>query len=464
MSFYSAILRNSIYPYILKHDGHTKAQEYYEFFMESQYWSREKLLNYQNEKLVNLLNYAYKNCPFYSKAFDSRGLKPADIQSPADLVKLPILKRQDLFDHRDEIVSRAYDINKLVKKFSGGSTGIQAEVYRNENTGLEKLGMSWRHDNWMGRERCDKLAYLWPAAMDLVGDVSWKFKIKTRYLLREVIYNAGAAKEAAIRKIHDDYTRFNPEYIKCFPSALFLYVTSCQKLGLRLNPVKGILSTGEPLYPHQRQLFEEVYQANIVDMYGARETGNNACECSRHNGLHIAVETCLVEFIKDGRQVKPGEEGEIFITDFTNEAFPLIRYQINDYGMPLEGECDCGRSLPRMTAGVGRIQDDIFAPDGTRLSGITLCVHLTNGLTVKIGQVQVIQTTLDNFRVVITDEPKPDQVIYDFIDKTMKTIISPDINVEIEVVKEIPFEKSGKFRALKSELPEEVKKRLNLIK
>lgn len=463
MSLYSALLRKTVYPYVLRHDGHTKAQAYYDFFKESQFWSREKLLEYQNEKLIHLLDYAYKNCPFYTKAFDSRGLKPSDIKSAADLVKLPILKRQDLFDHREEIVSRAYDLNKLVKKFSGGSSGIQAEVYRNENTFLEKLGMSWRHDSWMGRERCDKLAYIWPAAMDLVPDASWKFQIKQRYMLREMIYNAGAAKADQIKKIHENYTKFNPDYVKCFASALYLFVTSCQKLGLELKPVKGVLSTGEPLYPYQRQLFEETFQTNIVDMYGARETGNNACECEKNNGLHIAVETCLVEFVKDGQHVAPGEEGEIFITDFTNDAFPLIRYQINDYGIPLAGDCGCGRGLPRMTAGVGRIQDDIFAPDGTRLSGVTLNVHLTNGLVVQIGQMQIIQRELDRFHVIITDDPKPTPAVYEYINKTMRDIISEDIKIDIEVVKEIPYEKSGKFRFIKSELPEEYKKRLNII-
>ncbi len=57
------------------------------------------------------------------------------------------------------------------------------------------------------------------------------------------------------------------------------------------------------------------------------------------------METSIVEFIRDGKPVEPGAEGEIFVTDLTNLAFPLIRYQIDDYGFPPGTECASGRGL-----------------------------------------------------------------------------------------------------------------------
>jgi len=57
----------------------------YSFLQESQWWSKEKLEEYQMQQLEKLLNHAYNNVPYYKKVFDERGLKPKDIQDFDDL-------------------------------------------------------------------------------------------------------------------------------------------------------------------------------------------------------------------------------------------------------------------------------------------------------------------------------------------------------------------------------------------
>jgi phenylacetate-coenzyme A ligase PaaK-like adenylate-forming protein len=54
-------------------------------------------------------------------------------------------------------------------------------------------------------------------------------------------------------------------------------------------------------------------------------------ECKEHDGLHLSMETMIVELIvreRDGtiRHARPGETGEVVITDLHNLAQPLIRY------------------------------------------------------------------------------------------------------------------------------------------
>ena len=51
----------------------------------------------QKKKLARLVKVAYKN-PFYRKRFDECGLTPKDIQTPEDLLKLPLLKKAELRD------------------------------------------------------------------------------------------------------------------------------------------------------------------------------------------------------------------------------------------------------------------------------------------------------------------------------------------------------------------------------
>ena len=54
--------------------------EAYNFLQESQWWSKERLEEYQIQQLSKLLNHSYENVPYYRKVFDERGLKPKDIQ------------------------------------------------------------------------------------------------------------------------------------------------------------------------------------------------------------------------------------------------------------------------------------------------------------------------------------------------------------------------------------------------
>jgi phenylacetate-CoA ligase len=188
-------------------------------------------------------------------------------------------------------------------------------------------------------------------------------------------------------------------------------------------------------------------------MYGSRETGNTSCECSAHNGRHIAMETSLVEFVNDNKPVEYGETGEILITDLTNFAFPLIRYRINDYGVPQDKRCSCGRNLKLMSSAVGRVQDDIYSADGTRMSGLTFSVHLLTAFDRPIGQLQVVQKSYTDFVVRIKDKPEPTRETMDFIRSQMHKILGEAITIDIQVVREIPHEKSGKTRFVICEVP-----------
>ena len=55
-------------------------RETYAFLQESQWWSRERLEEYQLAQLGKLLDHAYENVPYYRRVFDERGLKPRDIK------------------------------------------------------------------------------------------------------------------------------------------------------------------------------------------------------------------------------------------------------------------------------------------------------------------------------------------------------------------------------------------------
>src|SRR5665648_516292 len=85
----------------------------YNFLQESQWWSKEKLEEYQMRELEKLLKHAYENVPYYRRVFDERGLKPKDIQSLIDLKKLPYMTKEIIRDNLEDLIARNYPRSKL---------------------------------------------------------------------------------------------------------------------------------------------------------------------------------------------------------------------------------------------------------------------------------------------------------------------------------------------------------------
>ena len=453
MSIYSKILSKTIIPLLLAREGQSSAFEHYKLFQKSQYWPLEKIQEYQLKKLQKLVKHCYANTVYYKNLMDEHGISPDSIKTLSDIKKFPVLTRDITFAKQEEFFAKGFDKSQLQQFTSGGTTGQYAKLFRDHESFNIKLAMAWRFESWMGKQLGDKVALVWPAAMDINLNEPFRTRFKNRYLQRIMIFNAGGLDEESLAYIHKGLSKFKPKFLRVFPSALFGYTEYCIEHNLKHPPYKGILSTGEPLSANEKKLFEQTYNCPVFDMYGSREVGNTSGECEKQTGMHLAMETLITEFVdENGQDIEHGKEGEIIVTDLTNYAFPLIRYTINDYGMPMKGTCSCGRELLRMDKALGRVSDIIYRPDGSKILGHVLGIAITfEGPP--IGQSQIIQNTYTDFHVKITNKPKPTQEILDFIEREMKHLIGESINVTIEIVDEIPKEKSGKMQFVKCLIP-----------
>jgi phenylacetate-CoA ligase len=203
------------------------------------------------------------------------------------------------------------------------------------------------------------------------------------------------------------------------------------------------ITTAESLTPEERTTIEGVLQCPTFDRYGCREFSVVASQCEARDGLHIAAETFLVEFLVDGRHAEPGEPGAIIITDLLNEATPFIRYRIGDIGAPMAGQCSCGRGLPRMEMVAGRITDFIHTADGRWISGVAINTYLISQLP-GVRQAQIVQDTCDHLRFRLVPLPEGCETVRKFLSERVPGIFGPAMTHEIEWVDQIAPEPSGK--------------------
>ena len=156
---YSLIAENIIYPLGDLALG-TSVIKYYHWLQKTQWWSPEQLKELQDQKLIKLIEHTYSNVPYYRQLFDSLGLTPEDIQTTDDLKKLPILTKENIRSHFDELKATDFNKHKPVLNATGGSTGDPLQYYITKDVASITWAGMFRSWEWAGYKLGDKRATL----------------------------------------------------------------------------------------------------------------------------------------------------------------------------------------------------------------------------------------------------------------------------------------------------------------
>jgi hypothetical protein len=106
-----------------------------------------------------------------------------------------------------------------------------------------------------------------------------------------------------------------------------------------------LLSSGELLTDAARARFRAAWGADLYDTYVMTETGLIGAECLQRGGIHISEDLVIVESVDEKHQPVPhGTAGaKVLVTNLTNYAQPLIRYEVPDRVTLSPDICRCGR-------------------------------------------------------------------------------------------------------------------------
>ncbi|HEY6673217.1 MAG TPA: phenylacetate--CoA ligase [Solirubrobacterales bacterium] len=141
-------------------------------------------------------------------------------------------------------------------------------------------------------------------------------------------------------------------------------------------PLELGLLGGEPWTEEMRDQLDRELAMDAVNFYGLSEMCGPGvaaeCRVARH-GLHVQEDHFLVEVLdhETGDAVPEGADGELVFTTLTKEAQPLIRYRTGDIGSVTSEPCECGRTMTRIAALRGRL-DDMLIIRGVNLFPSTI--------------------------------------------------------------------------------------------
>lgn len=405
-----------------------------------------RLEKMQEKNLRAIIKHAYQNVSFYHKKFDSVGIKPNDIQTVADLSKVPITTKSEIQRTSfEEIVAGNVDVTGCIKRTTSGSTGEPLTIV------VDKRVVDFEEALWV-RTFLENGLRIWDN-MVVIADPrsfphnrSWYQRIGVMRRNYISIFDDVHRKVALLEK-------YNPNVIKSYPSSLTILANACEK---RKNVVKPrlVFTSAELLDNENRKLISSVFETELFDNYASYEFSLMAWECAEGIGYHMNIDNVAIEFINGGEVVAPGERGEVVCTSLINHAMPLIRYKMGDVGVLGDEQCPCGRTLPLMKILEGRVDDFLMALDG-RVISPTVFFPYPFGDFDGIRQFKVIQDKRDKLTIqlVVREGFLNTPQVFENARKELQRLFGEGMHIEFQILDKIARDPSGKLRKVVSRIP-----------
>jgi len=409
---------------------------------DSQWWTRERLESDRMQRLRDFLCGIAADVPYYRDAFARLGLDPRGVSSTEDLARFPLLSKRDIRASLDNM--RSERAGKLKRYNTGGSSGEPLTFYMGKDRISHDVAAKWRATRWWGVDVGDPEFVVWGSPVEL--GTQDRLRSVRDWLFRSELLPAFEMSETNLDRFVERIRVRRPTMLFGYPSSLSRIAEHARRRGVDLRGVGVLVAfvTSEKLYDHQRTTIEQAFGCPVANGYGGRDAGFIAHQCP-HGQMHLSAEDIIVEVIDaEGRQLPPGQSGEIVVTHLATFEFPFLRYRTGDVGTLSADPCTCGRGLPVLREIEGRSTDFVVAADGTVMHGLALIYVLREAQGIE--RFKIIQETRKHTRVLIVTGPGFSEKSREAIAAGLARRLGEGVRIDIDVVEGIAPEKSGKYR------------------
>jgi len=448
----------------------------------------EELKQYQFSKLKEIINHAYEKVDFYRKRFDDIGLDPRDIQDDGNPLPIPPTTKEDIMAHFPEgITARGLDRSRWKYVATSGTTrqimGIHDFQKTNSNwaAGLRAHKLAGNHHigkKWMeipphmctticgaddsqkgGGFFSRKLLFLFLQGNfnGLRQHLYHYFYDRRHTIYRRVTLPSFGAEgtnipEKDLADYIDAIEKYQPHLLEGLPLYLYTFSKYLREKSITPPSVGVIKPFGGSMPSVMRETMRKAFGCHVCDTYGCSEMGFIACDCQKHEGLHLFMDLYHIEVCRNGKLVAPGELGKLYITDLENRAMPWIRYDIGDVGRYYVEDHGCGRHSMRFQV-EGRVEDTISNSKGELFTSDQI-FDFFHGFS-EIDNFQLIEKSRGNFDLLcVPNNGAPldeESIVLKF-----KNFFDSHVCIKTYLVNTIKAEDGGKFRFVKSKSFEEI--------
>ncbi len=410
-------------------------------------WSPDRLTAWSLEQRRTLALHAYEQVPHYRRVFNEVGIRPEHCDRPEVWERLPTLNKLTLQQNVHMLLAGGRVPKSAFWAHTSGSTGLPLSVLLDSNVNAAAFAMFWRcwesggHWHIGQRQAAMKGKYY---------TEGWKYVplIRTLHLSPTHITHTN------LRLVHDAMTRYQPRFLRGFPSATYLLCRLLREHGLSLH-VPMFVSGAEVLLDFQRTEIKKTLGVRIYNHYTHWERAASILECDAGE-LHCQEDYGHHEILDDqGRAVPPGVVGELVVTSLHNRAMPLIRYRTGDMASWSLKSCSCGQSFPVVENIAGRQSDYIVKPDKSLVPGTAVTLALDE--CEQILYWQIVQSEPSEIEVRVVKAPhyrEPEHT--DRIVANLRNYVGVDMKIRVHFcqIEELERNPIGKVRYCYNRLPQ----------
>ncbi|MCM4170029.1 phenylacetate--CoA ligase family protein [Arenibacter sp. TNZ] len=310
----------------------------------------------QEQRLRELIYYTTQNSAYYKRIFRENNLQASDINTLADLTKIPTTSKEDLQRYNDDFL--CVDRNKIIDYVTTSGTLGEPVTFALTDNDLNRLAYNEAISFDCAGVTADDI-------LQLTTTIDRRFMAGLAYFLGARELGAGIIRVGAgIPELQwDSIIKFKPTYLIVVPSFLLKLIEYAHQHGIDPNKagVKGAICIGESLRNDDFSLntlaakIKKDWNITLYSTYASTEMSTAFTECKAQQGGHHHPELIIIEILDDEEKPVPvGMPGELTITTLGVEGMPLLRFKTGDIVKAHTSKCSCERNTQRLGPVIGR--------------------------------------------------------------------------------------------------------------
>lgn len=389
-------------------------------------------------RLRELLAYAQKNTLYYSH------LTSLNLSDFPVVNKLIIMEDFDKFT--PPFTSIPFQKGNLHIHHTSGSTGIPFEFPQDTKCRIKRLATIKYYNDTIGFHSFDPLAHIRSLKQyyNETRDIIYNSKLNITYIDNSCLNEQKAYK--IIQEINSKKIKF----IRGYMSSLDYITRFAVDNNILLRNHPFFISVGEPLLESLRIRVIKELHCHIISQYASEELGIMGQTDIDGHGTEMNINKGVILEVLNMEKDIPaadGELGRLVVTDLTNYALPLIRYEIGDVAAIVKRN---GNIIERVNNLTGRKTDIIYRPNGSPIdiqNSLPTEIFLNKG----IAQWQFIQTGKKDYTLKLLLKNKNLISEEALFKQYLNEILGPEAQIKIIFTNDIPVLNSGKRRLIINE-------------
>ncbi len=437
----------------------------------------EARLQSQQQKLASLLKLAGEHVEIWQEIFEQQGIAIENIDASnaeAIIARLPIAQKATFASGFPDRVTVKQDADRWQYLSSAGTTGRMTVVTdfakRDYLRAAELLNIKLAIDSVVGAPTTD----IPPSACNVVCGfadegpeplleyIVWCIKQKRLFDEASISDMRGRFERQVLLK-RDTYLPLDPapwetlsvqldEYldkiinekkqvVRGLPHFLLWLAKRAEQRQLQFPHVTALLPYGGLVGEALRERICAAFGASFINFYGTGEVGAIGGSSDGSDLLEIYEEIIYLEILDEQDQrVTDGEAGRVVITDLTNRAMPIIRYDIGDRGYCVTDTASGKRRLKLL----GRRQEAFANGTGETISARELQNFFFAHAGIINFKVERIAADIYKASVVSVEDVDQRQ-----LEDELHTLLDCKSRPKIKLVPFITPETSGKYIGFK---------------